>query len=309
MKNTLLLLILTALMSCSGSKKQTDVIVSEVSPVSEIEPLMMPSIPMAIIEPVERANYLSAHYWDNLVMTPVESEQDTIRLEQYFSNYLAVLAEAEQSTLTDNIHNSLTKIAQDSVYLSMLNYLSDKYLYDPNSPFRNDELYLIFVGLFKDNPRLSFADNERLKFKYGFLLKNRVGDKAQNFTIQTSEGATSLYKINADYLLLYFNNPGCHACAEVQSELMASDIISRLVSDGKLKVLSLYPDEDLEEWEKHRNDQPESWIKGYDSGMEIKKNQIYDLKAIPSLYLLDSQKRVILKDVTAAQIEDYLYNR
>ena len=308
MKDLLLLAMFLIFAGCSDNKKQAGTPTPAPEKKPETEMLTMPSIPMAIVEPAERANYLSAHYWDNLILKPISNDQDTARLEQYFSNYIAILNESSQNNLSDNIRKSLTGITGDSVYLAMFNFLADKYLYDPNSPYRNDEMYLVFVELFRNNPKLSYADSERLKFKHNFLLKNRVGQKAIDFKYDTDKGRTSLYKTNADYLLLYFNNPGCNACAEVQGELMRSDVISRMEDIGKLKILSIYPDEDLDEWLKHKEEQPDQWIRGYDSSTEIKKNQLYDLKAIPTLYLLDKQKNVILKDATLQQIESYFYN-
>lgn len=37
-----------------------------------------------------------------------------------------------------------------------------------------------------------------------------------------------------------------------------------------------------------------------------KGKNLYDLKAIPTLYLLDKDKKVLLKDATVAQIDQYL---
>ncbi len=49
-----------------------------------------------------------------------------------------------------------------------------------------------------------------------------------------------------------------------------------------------------------------SWINSYDSTVSLKNDEIYDLKAMPALYLLDKDKKVILKDVTFNQVENYL---
>ena len=38
----------------------------------------------------------------------------------------------------------------------------------------------------------------------------------------------------------------------------------------------------------------------------IDQKSLYDLKAIPTLYLLDKDKTVLLKDATAEEIEEYL---
>ena len=51
---------------------------------------------------------------------------------------------------------------------------------------------------------------------------------------------------------------------------------------------------------------PKEWINGYDKKLVIKEKNLYDLKAIPTLYLLDKDKKVLLKDATVAQIDQYL---
>ena len=68
------------------------------------------------------------------------------------------------------------------------------------------------------------------------------------------------------------------------------------------------PDEELDEWRKHLNEFPKEWINGYDKKFAIKEQQLYDLKAIPTLYLLNKEKTVLLKDATAQAIEEYLTN-
>ncbi|MEG0454785.1 MAG: thioredoxin family protein, partial [Bacteroides sp.] len=74
----------------------------------------------------------------------------------------------------------------------------------------------------------------------------------------------------------------------------------------KLTVLALYPDEELDEWKKHLKDFPTEWISGYDKKLTLKTENRYDLRAIPTLYLLDKNKMVLLKDAPAKAIEEYL---
>ncbi|MBP6064970.1 MAG: thioredoxin family protein, partial [Bacteroides sp.] len=88
--------------------------------------------------------------------------------------------------------------------------------------------------------------------------------------------------------------------------LKGSPTISKLIAEKKLSVLALYPDEELEEWQKHQNEFPDQWINGYDKKLTIKTESRYDLRAIPTLYLLDKDKVVLLKDAPAVAIEEYL---
>ena len=41
---------------------------------------------------------------------------------------------------------------------------------------------------------------------------------------------------------------------------------------------------------------PEEWYNGFNPDFILRGNTIYCVRAIPSLYLLDAEKRVILKD-------------
>lgn len=43
-----------------------------------------------------------------------------------------------------------------------------------------------------------------------------------------------------------------------------------------------------------------------DASQVINRHRLYDLKAVPCLYLLDADKRVLLKDVTVEHVELYL---
>ena len=83
-------------------------------------------------------------------------------------------------------------------------------------------------------------------------------------------------------------------------------MIIQLKQEKKLLVLSINPDEELHDCRKHLNEFPKEWINGYDKKFTIKEKQLYDLKAIPTLYVLNKEKAVLLKDATTQAIEEYL---
>ena len=81
--------------------------------------------------------------------------------------------------------------------------------------------------------------------------------------------------------------------------------IQAQIAAGELLVINIYPDEDLQAWLDYVPEYPESWICGYDPDQVLNSSTRYWLHAIPSLYLLDEQKRVLLKD---APVEIILIN-
>ncbi|MBO7300216.1 MAG: thioredoxin family protein [Tidjanibacter sp.] len=104
--------------------------------------------------------------------------------------------------------------------------------------------------------------------------------------------------IKAPFTLIWFYNAGCGECARIKAQIEATGYLDMLHSAGILEVLALYPDGELENWRKALPENPSWWISAYDKGQVIQRQNLYDLKAIPTIYLLDAQKRVVLKDPT-----------
>ena len=172
---------------------------------------------------------------------------------------------------------------------------------------RNEELYITVLDAMLESDVLDETEkilpNERRKL----AERNRPGRLAEDFTYTLSSGKNgTLHDLKAQYTLLFINNPGCHACEESLTELKQAPAINRELEAGRLKILAIYPDEELQEWKRHLSDFPKEWINGYDKGLVIKEKNLYDLKAIPTLYLLDQKKIVILKDAPIREIEEHL---
>lgn len=172
-------------------------------------------------------------------------------------------------------------------------------LADPNSPLRDDELYLPVLRVRIASPFTDETTRERLRYRLDILSQNRIGHKANNIRYTLFDGFEgTLYGIKAEYTLVFINNPGCEMCRTVRKEICASALLSGYIASGRLKVLAIYPDQDLDEWLRYRSEMPREWINGYDRECIMRTEGTYNLAAIPSLYLLDKDKTVLVKDGT-----------
>ena len=136
---------------------------------------------------------------------------------------------------------------------------------------------------------------------------NRVGQKAADFRFADRMGNfTSLYDIKSEYTLLFFSNPGCEACMQIINVLNSDPLISSLIQQRRLAVVNVYIDEDIQAWRSYMPIYPEEWYNGFDPDFVLKENTLYNIRAIPSLYLLDSDKRVIMKDAPEERLFNYL---
>lgn len=270
----------------------------------------LPTLPATMTAPDQRAAYLVKHYWDNVNFADTNYIHHPEVTEQAWADYCDILNHVPLATAQQAMKETIERTNADKKVFEYITELADKYLYDPNSPLRNEEFYIPVLEAMVASPVLEEIEKVRPKARLELAHKNRVGTKAMDFTYTLASGATgSLHQLNADYVLLFINNPDCHACAETLAALKNAPIISQLVGEKKLAVLSVYPDEELEAWRKHLRDFPQEWTNGYDKDFTIREKQLYDLKAIPTLYLLNKEKTVLLKDAAAGDIEEYLLLR
>ena len=128
------------------------------------------------------------------------------------------------------------------------------------------------------------------------VQKNRVGHKATDFpyTTQTSEKGR-LYQLQSRYILLFFHDPDCDECQYVKKQLENQHAY---FAQKGVQVVAVYIDDKVEVWQKAQY--PSTWLSVY--APEIDKQDLYDIKALPTLYLLDYQKRVVLKDAQVEQV-------
>ena len=278
----------------------------------KIAPYKLPEIPSFITDPTAQASYAATHFWgnfnfnDTLYISQIDNEQ------ALFSNYINALNYAEKKAVDTSIKETLKKAEAEetgAMYAAFLKSFKH-YLHDPNSPLRNEDIYITVLEYAIASEKTELATRERSKFELEMAMKNRVGDKATDLVYTLSSGKTgTLYSIRSPYTIILFYNPDCHSCAETIGGIKASPIITNGIRNKQIAILSFYPDEDLEIWKKHLHDIPAEWVNGYDKNRETETKQLYDLKAIPTLYLLDADKRVLLKDVPGPVLEEYLMMR
>lgn len=90
--------------------------------------------------------------------------------------------------------------------------------------------------------------------------------------------------------------------------LVADERIASLVASGRLAVVNIYIDDELDKWREYASVYPKDWYNGYDQSYLIRSDITYNVRAIPSLYVLDSEKRVVMKDAPAEVVLPYLDN-
>lgn len=132
-------------------------------------------------------------------------------------------------------------------------------------------------------------------FLHDVCEKNAPGTVATDFRFATPEASENrlLSFRPGEPLLMLLYDPNCAHCREVIAELSE---IADLPT-----VLAVCIESSPKLWEQTRDDLPAEWIKAYDrSG--ILSEDLYSIRQFPSIYLLDGNRQVILKNPKLCQL-------
>lgn len=267
----------------------------------------LPAIPDTLQTVESRSSYLVAHYWDRFSFAdslqfmnqPEMVEQAVVDYVDLFRLVPAAEAENSLSALMDQASVTLNG------FLFFYNTL-EKYLYDATSPMRNEALFIPVLQKMMASNKLSDDDKLRPAMLLKSVSKNKVGSMAADFSYTKPDGSRHrLSEVQTPLTLLLFFDPECDDCHQVIMRLEKTDVLNQLTADRQLTVLAVYPGENKRLWQTMAQHMLPTWEIGMDESQTIYNKELYDILGFPSMYLLDQQKTVILKDASLTTLEEY----
>lgn len=267
---------------------------------------VLPPVPVMLNTPELHDEYLLKHYWECIDFEDTIVFYKNEVLERAWVDYISLMKRLPVDKVEVIFHEFLVNAETNYKYYLRFIDLSEKYLYNPNSIFYNEQLYLTVLDCILDSS-LDSVDKIRPKRQKKLINKNRIGTKANDFvyTLNNYE-QNNLYSLNTPYIILFFMNPECDACSDLIDLLKNNVLINEMLDEKKLTILSLYIDDYLDVWKEYLCELSPKWINAYDDKQVIIEHELYDLKAIPSLYLLNDNKIVLLKDCNINILLEYL---
>ena len=260
-----------------------------------------PAIPDTLRSVEQRAGYLSEHYWDNYNFADTLLLKSKEMTEQGFVNFIDILNRfnldyaskgvahkdiaqkditrkditrkgiAQKDITQKGIACFTRKAFSNAAAKERFENLIEHYFEDQLSPVRNDRVYLIFLEEMKNSPCFDETEKERIAFKIKTTNKNLPGDIAINFKFKDESGKEhQLSDYKDQKVILYFYDPDCENCHEVSAWLKQQTI------PADIKVIKMIADNHI--------------------------SYMYSLKNMPTIFLLDKENKVILKDCTAQEL-------
>ena len=277
----------TLLLSCSNNNSSQKV---------KIPTPKMVQVPALYNTQEEAINYLAEHFWDSTNLNDTLYLERQESLDKFFIEYIKLLLSSDSTTAVTAIERWGGKVA--NYPLKMRQYLlnsAEDILFNPNSPLREEALYIPFLeGVLAQNS-IDSLYRQRYSRELNLAKQNRPGNSANNFSFITSTGnRMELKEFKGRSTLLLFFEPDCPLCKQSVEHLNGMEQIKN--SMAKVNFLAIYTGTNIDEWEESLANFPNYWSVGIDIEREIAKNELYDRRPSPSFYFLDQYGKVIIKD-------------
>lgn len=280
------------------------------------QPIICPEAPKLADGKVDSffcAKYTKAHYFDGFNLADgrlVYTDFIKTKLLNYFEHYVvpdpdSMIAAADyviSLSVKDKIMyryvcNKLLYFFETSKYVCMdrvFVHLSDKYFCNPNAP----------------HPPLTLAKQEYLDKICQAANDMRLvqcGNLAPNLKLKSLEGEEAeLHKIDADYILVFFWDPDCGHCKKVSEQLGPEYEI--LKSKFNLKVFGIctMTYDKIGKCSEGQKEKGMKWTNYADPYYLAKAKILYNIKTTPGIFLLDKDKKILLKKFEVQDLKNFL---
>ena len=242
---------------------------------------------------ITQATYDVLHYWDSYTFSDTLSEQ----ADSTFDTFVTRLAAVPDSTGSQAVWRMLEQAALHKETYAHFATLALRHFYGQSMTDYREPLYTTVLHHQLQSSFLSDVEKERTRFRLEQAGKNAVGQTAANFAFITRQDRQGhLHDMPAVPLLLFFFDPSCIQCQATVSAMRRHVAFGQLVSQGKIQMLAVCVTDDIPTWQRIRSDLPTSWTVAI--AHDDLLDNLYDLHAFPVLYLLDSLKTVVQKNLS-----------
>ena len=256
---------------------------------------------------VKLFSHLAGHFFDTfpwkddrLLNTPVlykkfkEFAQQILQLEPEFAIPIVM------KILNESKINK-------SMYLALFDYLEREFG-NYKSPYRDVLLYIAMLEDILTIPDLEETRKLFYEYELALISKNQEGAPAIDFNILLANGdTTTLYALDAEILMLYFQHPDCPTCVELREKMKNMEALNNAIASGKLKIVTIYFEDNEDLWRNYLKTRAlPNWQHGWNYDQHITEKRLYDIRTIPMIMVLDKDKTVIKKDLLSNEVEGWL---
>jgi thiol-disulfide isomerase/thioredoxin len=264
--------------------------------------------------------FVKNHFWDNVVFNDnrlIRTPFFEAKLDEYFKNYVS----REPDSIIEEVQYMLTVAKTgNEIYPFLLFKFTNKYI-TPEFMGQDKVFLHIYQNFFAkgDTALLNEASKKSITERAYSMMANQLGLAAPPLVINDiTDKKISLYNIASPYTFVAFWDPTCSHC---KVEIPRVDSFYKAIwSKLNVKVLSVNINfKELAAWKTFiKENKLAGWIHAYQTEADLNKEvqqgkpttirQLYDVFKTPTFYLLDANKKIMAKNLSIEQFNDFLVN-
>ncbi|MFA6481493.1 MAG: thioredoxin-like domain-containing protein, partial [Bacteroidales bacterium] len=250
--------------------------------------------------------YLRTHFFDGLDFADerlLRTPAVETKLDQYFKQIIPQIADTLMVEADQIIERS--KRAKN-MYQFVVQYLFNLYT-DPQT-MGTDAVYVHIAEKYYLTGEAPWVDSANLRgitYRVKELSPLLIGKEAPVLEglLTTDDQPLDIKDIKSEYLILYFWSPDCGFCKEATPKLHA--VYQDLKKMG-VEIVALDTRLDKVSWLKFIADNQLNWINGHCPGNVRAMIEKYQAFSTPTLYILDSRRRIIAKSISVDQVKPFM---
>ena len=263
----------------------------------EIDPIFeYPVAPEEIESITEKSDYLVKHFWDQLDFKST-APLNQIALNDAFRVYLTPVRFAPEKSALQSLETLLNNISGNPTLLVQFIKAAEENLYGPRAEIWSDEIYLKFLDAGIKNKKVSQTRKDKYRQRAALLRANATGNSPQSFQFEDASGKQETYIPMSTPTILVFGDPEDTDWRLSRLKLDTNTPFAQALEKGKINIIYISLNEN-EGWKDAVSTYPKYWITGICPGI----TDVYDIRVLPSLYLIGSDGKIIMKNAPLGQV-------
>lgn len=251
-----------------------------------------------------RANYFLTHFWDKFNFSKTVDNREAF--DEAFENYLQMFPHAHRNVVKTSINSVMNRAQSNMKNFWLFADDAENMLYSPEAQVRSEEAYVYFIENILRSSKVKKNEKQRYQAQLVKINTNQVGSIAPDFKFDDLNGNhKNLFDIaEGKIYIILFNDMECSDCAMARLRLSTNVRLNQLIEDGTIVFISITPEKYSKAWAEVAKTYSDTWIIGASADADEK----YDLRQLPCIYMLDADKKIIAKQVSADALVDFINN-
>lgn len=248
-------------------------------------------------------------YWNGFNFKEKIQAGNPDAVEQKLVDFMGLFPTVPDTVMQIAVHDMLKKASVEPQNFAFFLDKYNHYLYDPNSPMRNDEYYEQVLSYLAVNETLPQDERTKHALLLELVRKNQVGTLATDFEFLAKDGKyRRMHEGTKPYKMLVFYDPTCAQCEAIMKDLGYTPAVHNCIENGFLEIVSVSLHPDKARWTSYQKRIPDNWVNGWDEKGRVINDGLYNIRAYPTIFLLDESNVVLLKDAPLDVTLRYLVN-